>query len=205
MADSHANESSAPSHPIGRKLMRKVWGAVFSVGALLFVAGMVFWGGFGVALDKTNELEFCVSCHSMQINLEEYKETVHYKNRTGVRAVCSDCHVPKELGPKLWAKLMAYKDVMHEILGTIDTREKFEAHRWEMANRVWDKMRARDSHECRNCHKMDAWDFDVQGKSAKNKHQRLVEGASDKTCIDCHAGIAHTEPEEPDEPAPAGG
>ncbi len=25
---------------------------------------------------------------------QEYKETIHYSNRSGVRAICPDCHVP---------------------------------------------------------------------------------------------------------------
>lgn len=92
-----------------------------------------------MGLAYTNELEFCTSCHSMQVNLKEYQETVHYKSASGVRAVCSDCHVPKSFGPKMVAKVLAYKDVLHEILGTLDTQEKYEAHRWEMASEVWEK------------------------------------------------------------------
>ena len=136
----------------------------------------------------------------------EYQESIHYKNRVGVRASCADCHVPKELGPKLLAKFMAYKDTLNEILGKIDTPEKYEAHRLEMATRVWDKMKERDSKECRNCHKVEAMNLSDQSKSASKKHARLLDGDTDKTCIDCHKGIAHKLPEEsdklPGEPEP---
>jgi cytochrome c-type protein NapC len=27
---------------------------------------------------------------------QEYKDTIHYSNRTGVRAICPDCHMPRE-------------------------------------------------------------------------------------------------------------
>ena len=64
-----------------------------------FFAGIIFWGGFNTALEATNTLEFCISCHEMRDNVyQEYKKTVHYSNRTGVRAICSDCHVPKDWG-----------------------------------------------------------------------------------------------------------
>src|ERR1700757_2352236 len=67
-----------------------------------FVGGIVFWGGFNTALEQTNTLEFCISCHEMRDNVyQEYKETIHYSNRTGVRAVCSDCHVPKDWTHKM--------------------------------------------------------------------------------------------------------
>ncbi|MCB1857186.1 MAG: NapC/NirT family cytochrome c [Gammaproteobacteria bacterium] len=165
---------------------------------VVFIAGIVFAGLFNVGLSATNEMEFCTSCHSMKVNLEEYMETPHYKNNSGVRATCADCHVPKQFGPKIVAKILAYKDVLHEFLGTIDTPEKYEAHRWDMATRVWDKMRANNSRECRSCHDYDQMDLSLQDRMARNRHgSALDEG---KTCIDCHKGIAHEEPDEPEIP-----
>jgi len=165
---------------------------------VIFIAGILFTGLFNMGLSHTNELEFCTSCHSMKVNLEEYKQTVHYKNASGVRAVCSDCHVPKPFIPKMIAKVMAVKDVYHEIMGTIDTKEKYEAHRWDMASRVWAKMRETNSRECRSCHQYTNMDLSLQDRSARKRHpQAIDEGAA---CIDCHAGIAHEEPDEPEEP-----
>jgi len=164
---------------------------------LVFVAGIIFTGLFNIGLSSTNEMEFCTSCHSMQVNFEEYKESAHYLNTSGVRATCSDCHVPKAFVPKMVAKIVAVKDVYHEIVGTIDTREKFEAHRWDMANRVWAKMKATDSRECRSCHNFDQMDLSTQSRIARKRHSKAVDEGL--TCIDCHKGIAHMEPDEPDE------
>ena len=105
------------------------------------------------------------------------------------------CHMT--LGPKLVAKLRAAKDVWHEIMGTIDDEEKFEAHRWQMANAVWDRMKATDSRECQSCHMAEAMDLREQDRSARKKHRRLLEENSEKTCIDCHKGVAHEVPKEP--------
>lgn len=164
---------------------------------LIFLAGVAFAGIFNVGVAYTNEMEFCTSCHSMQVNLEEYKQTPHYSNPSGVQATCSDCHVPKQFVPKMYAKMMAAKDVFHEIIGTIDTEEKYEAHRWGMATRVWAKMKATDSRECMNCHRFEHMNLDQQSRSARSRHGN----AEDKgmTCIDCHQGIAHELPEEPDD------
>jgi cytochrome c-type protein NapC len=164
---------------------------------LVFSAGMFFSGLFNVGLSSTNELEFCTSCHSMKVNFEEYKESVHYQNTSGVRATCADCHVPKEFGPKIVAKVLAYKDVVHELLGTIDTQEKYEARRWNMASRVWDRMKANDSRECRSCHDFDQMDLSEQSRMARKRHSKAVDDGL--TCIDCHKGIAHMEPDEPEE------
>ncbi len=176
---------------------RRPWWKGLLVGGALVVLGVILFGGFNVALEATNTQQFCISCHSMKGNYEEYKETPHFKNPSGVQTGCPDCHVPRPYGAKLVAKIMAAKDVYHEILGTIDTPEKFEAHRWDMASRVWAKMKANDSRECRACHDFQNMDVDNQSKQAKRRHLRVMEQGG-KTCIDCHAGIAHKLPEEPE-------
>lgn len=164
-------------------------------GLALLVSGALALGGVNGFFAYTNTMEFCTSCHTMQWNLEEYKETVHFKNRSGVQAECSDCHVPKDFFPKVSAKIIAVKDIYHQILGTIDTEEKFEARRWEMANRVWKKMKESNSRECRSCHDFEDMDLSQQGRSARGKHEQAP--MRDKTCIDCHQGIAHHMPDNP--------
>lgn len=178
--------------------------AKYSLAALLsvgFVSGILFWGGFHTAMDATNTLEFCVGCHEMKDTVyQEYKETVHYNNRTGVRAVCSDCHVPKEWTHKLVRKIKASKEVYGTLTGVIDTTEKFEAKRMEMAQREWTQMKASDSRECRNCHNLDSMDPKKQKPKARENHAKAKQEG--KTCIDCHKGIAHLLPKEyvdPDE------
>jgi cytochrome c-type protein NapC len=166
-----------------------------------FFSGIIFWGGFNTALEQTNKLEFCIGCHEMRDNVyQEYKETIHYKNRTGVRAICSDCHVPKDWGHKMLRKLQASKEVWSAITGYVDTPEKFETHRMEMATKEWNRMQASGSRECRNCHNFDAMEAKKQKPKAQKMHaQAKAEG---KTCIDCHKGIAHLLPKEyvdPDE------
>lgn len=164
-----------------------------------FVAGIIFWGGFHTALEATNTLEFCISCHEMRDTVyQEYKKTIHYSNRTGVRATCSDCHVPKDWGPKLLRKAEASMEVWGSITGYIDTPEKFETHRMELATHEWDRMKASDSRACRNCHSFDAMSNEVQKQSVFKKHMTAKDEA--KTCIDCHKGVAHKLPKEYKDP-----
>lgn len=166
-------------------------GVTSIVAAVVALAG---WGIFTTVLDKTNTLEFCISCHSMESTVyQEYKNSVHYKNASGVRAICSDCHVPKDLPHKLVAKTLAVKDLWHTILGTLDTTEKFEEHRLELAKRVWASMKARDSQECRNCHSFDAMDFHKQRPKAAEQMEKAAKAGD--TCISCHKGIAHKLPD----------
>ncbi|MDH4190036.1 MAG: NapC/NirT family cytochrome c [Betaproteobacteria bacterium] len=162
----------------------------------MFVLGIIFWGGFNTVLEATNQEAFCISCHEMRDNVYvELQKTVHYTNRTGVRATCADCHVPKEWTHKMLRKMRAsINELPHKILGTIDTKEKFEAHRLQLAQNVWKEMKANDSHECRNCHSILSMDPEKQGKSARKKHDPERVKEKGQTCIDCHKGIAHDLP-----------
>lgn len=158
-----------------------------------FAAGVIFWGGFNTVVEATNTEAFCIGCHEMKDNVyAEYKETIHYTNRTGVRAVCSDCHVPKEWGPKMIRKIQASRELYGKVVGSIDTREKFEAKRLELARREWARMKANNSLECRNCHSIESMAADKQAPRAARSHQLAVK--NNETCIDCHKGIAHHKP-----------
>ena len=172
--------------------------SVFGLGILVlagFVAGVLFWGAFNTALELTNTETFCISCHEMRDNVyQELKTTVHFTNRSGVRATCPDCHVPHEWTHKIARKMQASKEVWGKLFGTIDTREKFLEHRLELALHEWARMKANDSLECRNCHSADSMDITKQSPRAADTHQRLLFTAQ-KTCIDCHKGIAHRLPD----------
>ena len=168
----------------------------FSVLTLLLlggVGGVIFWGGFNTVVEATNTETFCIGCHEMKNNVyAEYKETIHYTNRTGVRAVCADCHVPKEWGPKMIRKVQATRELYGKVTGSIDTREKFEAKRLQLAEREWARMMANDSLECRNCHTLASMDVEKQKPRAKKSHELAVRDK--ETCIVCHKGIAHHKP-----------
>jgi nitrate/TMAO reductase-like tetraheme cytochrome c subunit len=155
--------------------------------------------GTQVMVHATGSVAFCGSaCHSMHaFTLPEYKESVHFSNRTGVRAGCSDCHIPHSYPAVLFYKAKAgVRDVYFELTGSIDTKEKYEAARWRMANSAWEEFRANNSANCRTCH--DPLAFASQSNRAQRAHKKFFTGES--TCIDCHQGVAHKEPEEPAAP-----
>lgn len=158
-------------------------------------AGVVLWGGFNTVLEATNTMEFCVSCHEMRDYVfKEYKESPHYKNASGVRAGCPDCHVPRDWTHKVIRKVQATNELWAKLKGTIDTPEKFEARRLDLARHEWQRMRDNDSRECRNCHSYEAMDFHKQDKNAAKSMQQAAQ--SGQTCIDCHKGIAHQMPDQ---------
>jgi nitrate/TMAO reductase-like tetraheme cytochrome c subunit len=176
----------------------RVWKVLIRPSARFNLATLVIFGGvsgflvaFGLefGLEKANTLEFCTSCHEMQTVYQEYQESVHYKNRSGVRAVCSDCHVPRPFLLEIKRKIEASNELWHKLLGTIDTPEKFEQHRPMLAEHVWATMRETKSRECYNCHEDEAMDIHKQSESAQQVMGPGLQAGL--TCIDCHMGIAH--------------
>jgi cytochrome c-type protein NapC len=170
----------------------------FSLGALTvggFVMGIIFWGGFNTAMEYASTESFCTGCHEMYDNVyTELQDTIHFSNRSGVRATCADCHVPHEWTYKIARKIQASKEVWGTVFGTINTPEKFEQKRREMAEREWARLKANNSLECRNCHEFESMDFTRQSQRAAQQHSTaLASGA--RTCIDCHKGIAHRLPD----------
>jgi cytochrome c-type protein NapC len=160
-----------------------------------FIGGVLFWGGFNTALEATNKETFCISCHEMRDNpYAELKTTVHYSNRSGVRATCPDCHVPHEWTEKIARKTQASKEVWGAIFATINTREKFLDKRLELAEHEWKRLKTNDSLECRNCHNLIYMDFTRQSPRASEQHGNAL-AKGEKTCIDCHKGIAHQLPD----------
>jgi cytochrome c-type protein NapC len=150
---------------------------------------------FGTTMVYTSTEPFCAtSCHEMANNVTlEYRDSIHDRNRTGVRAICPDCHVPHAPIPLYIAKFGALNDLWtHHVTKAVDTREKFEAQRSRMAVRVWAYMKGNDSRECRHCHDAAKMDAEKQTPMAQRLHAK---GRREKlTCVDCHFGIAHREP-----------
>ena len=188
------------------ELVKRYWrtinrpSAYFSLGFLtlgVFIAGVVFWGAFNTALEFSGTEVFCTGCHEMRDNtFAELKTTIHFSNRSGVRAKCPDCHVPHNWTDKIARKMQASKEVWGKIFGTIDTREKFEAQRLTLAQHEWARLKANNSLECRNCHGFEFMDFTRRSPRAAQQHGTLL-ASGERTCIDCHKGISHRLPQLP--------
>ena len=172
---------------LSRKLLL---GTSVGVALVFMLAGVIFWGGFNTAMEATNTLGFCISCHEMEENVyQEYTKTVHYNNRSGVRATCSDCHVPDPWVHKFVRKIQASNELLHKMLGSINTPEKFDGKRLQLATNVWKQMKKTDSRECRNCHNFNTMTPEDQKPRARKQHINAMTDGN--TCIDCHKGIAH--------------
>ncbi len=164
-------------------------------GFVAFALGAIALGSTNYVLHATSTTEFCYTCHSHEAFIRpEYEASSHFSNLSGVQAGCSDCHLPHDNWFELvWTKAVVSLDIIPEMMGKLDTAEKYEAHRAEMAESVWRQFKDNDSRFCRDCHVVDAMDFEGQGRRTARQHTRMAE--SGETCIDCHYGIVHALPE----------
>ena len=149
--------------------LRARWKLVLGLMVAGFVGSVMLLAAGAAGLAWTNTEEFCTGCHEMKDNVyAEFQGTIHDTNRTGVRAICTDCHVPRQVGPMMKRKVRASLELYgHFITGVIDTKEKFESHRLMLATRVWTRMKETDSLECRNCHKAEKMNSELQSPKAQ--------------------------------------
>ncbi len=162
-------------------------------GLVALIVGILITGGSVAALKYTETTAFCTSCHEMATPLNEYTHSIHYSNEIGIRAGCGNCHVPPTLFAGLWRHVKASQEVWGHLTGELNTPAKYEAHRLELAQKIWTEFRANDSAECRSCHTQSAMALAKQPASAASSHAGMPK--SGMTCIDCHQGVAHTVPQ----------
>ena len=164
--------------------------SLFTLLAAGFALGSVVTIGFQYALYAVGTNAFCSSCHANDA-AKEWRESVHHDNRAGTVVACSECHVPRELLPKIVRVAKSFKEIWSHFTGVINTREKYEAHRKAMDEKEWNRLRGNGARECRNCH---------DPESMANKDKTHVAGmhksalAGGQVCIDCHKGVGHRSP-----------
>ena len=194
-----SDEAERPSSGVWRRPAKKWLLGIPIGGVIAFVFGAIALGAMNYVLHVTSTNEFCYACHSHEAFIRpEYEASSHFRNTSGVQAGCADCHLPQdEWFEYVWTKAVVSFDIIPELMGKLDTAEKYEAHRAEMAESVWRQFRDNDSKFCRSCHSMDAMDLESQDRRTARQHSRAAEQG--QTCIDCHYGIVHVAPIDAEE------
>jgi nitrate/TMAO reductase-like tetraheme cytochrome c subunit len=133
----------------------------------------------------------CAECHAYPF--EEYRESPHYDNDSGVRPGCLRCHEPHSVREVLTWKFFYVnqgslgESPFHAISNSIRDAPAWEELRIQLAGRVRQMMVEEDSVKCKVCHKPEAQWF----KKIKRHQSTLEKG--DKTCVECHYNLVHAE------------
>src|SRR3546814_17614003 len=108
---------------------------------------------------------------------QELTRTVHFTNRSGVRATCPDCHVPHDWTDKIARKMQASKEVWGTIFGTIDTRQEFLAHHLALAQHQWARLKRNEPPDWHKCTRPVTMDFSAHTPPpAQSPHQHQAPG-----------------------------
>ncbi|PVZ66387.1 NapC/NirT family cytochrome c [Pelagibaculum spongiae] len=188
-----------------KKLWEKLWQKPglklllgIPLGGFLFLAvGAAGWGAFNASLHYSSTNEFCFGCHiGMDTVVEEYQESIHYKNVHGVVATCADCHVPEPFFEKMEVKITSgIKDIYKKYWVKEINLENFEQeHRLRLAEHVWKDMQEQKSATCQKCHDQSKMDLAAQPGRASRAHDPVKWEENGESCVDCHYGIAHNRP-----------
>ena len=192
MRAAHRSERASLGHPLVWLRQHWQWVAVALGGAV------VGWGVFATwisAIEYTNHTEFCITCHVMKDTVyPEYLQSSHYRNKLGVHVGCPDCHVPQynwvsEAMVKVGTVTELYKFFTAYYFGGMDSIEKFDRTRPELAKAVWAKFYANNARECRHCHDYGNMVSEEQKPSARSMHADAMK--TNANCIDCHKGLTH--------------
>ncbi|QEP42878.1 cytochrome C [Ectothiorhodospiraceae bacterium BW-2] len=152
------------------------------------VAGVIFMVVLLEFDHYTSSVEFCTTCHSMELVAEPYYQSSHYNPASGVRAECGDCHVSEGVFAATWDHLVGSKDLYKQLFGPdYDDPVVNKLHLPDAAFAAREWFRKRDSATCSRCHTIDA----IVGTRPATQliHQQETEG---KSCIDCHYNLVHT-------------
>jgi nitrate/TMAO reductase-like tetraheme cytochrome c subunit len=133
----------------------------------------------------------CAECHAYPF--EEYRESPHYDNDSGVRPGCLGCHQSHSVRQVLAWKFFYVnqgslgESPFHAISNSIRDAVAWEELRVQLAARVREKMVEEDSVKCKVCHKPEG-----QWYQKFERHQATLEAGS-KTCVECHYNMVHAE------------
>jgi nitrate/TMAO reductase-like tetraheme cytochrome c subunit len=166
--------------------------------ALVIVGIIVGAGGViatQVMVTATGTNEFCGSaCHSMVWVAQEYKQSVHYANRTGVQPAATTATFRTSIAAAWYKAKAGIHDAIEEARGTISTEAKFKKERLRMAKMVWAEFKETNSANCQHCHAFTPEIVAKQKEMVQPMHKMVL--SKESTCIDCHKGVGHTAPEE---------
>jgi cytochrome c-type protein NapC len=180
------------------------WNKVIIVAAVSVVIGIGLAASYASVIDYTSSLNFCAhTCHEMEATVyQEYTHSKHFKNEYGVVVACPQCHVPQNH----WAltfghKLFAAFEIKDHFVERLYEVKNFTPKRLELAKQVWKGFAETNARECKACHQYKNMLLDEQRSSIRAQHTDAMK--TDENCLDCHKGVVHEKPVDPNDKSAA--
>jgi nitrate/TMAO reductase-like tetraheme cytochrome c subunit len=168
------------------KKQRTRWWIGVPVLMVLPLLIMASWVGTEYLLGQTSEVEFCMSCHTMVPISKAFLKSKHGgNNRLGIRAKCTDCHLPHDNTVNyLFTKArLGLRDTWAQWFQDIESIN-WQAKRAERHRFVYDSG-------CLKCHR-------GLEHSTQPTHPAYFAGGSNPfagqklfRCVTCHFSVGH--------------
>ncbi|WP_162530497.1 NapC/NirT family cytochrome c [Rhodovastum atsumiense] len=184
--------STGPVRWHGRRSEAAAWPPALLTVAFGLFLGLAAWRGADVAVTRLEQEAFCLSCHEPNVASGEQARLAHLSNRPGLRVQCPDCHVGSTWTDRLRFVAAHAHDIGGFLAHLDDTAERQDAHRLDVASRVWTQLEADGSAPCRRCH--DPAAMDRRRFSAEATREMRNPAEPGRSCITCHKGVLHPVP-----------
>lgn len=180
----------SPGELLGRLRLTtpvRQYGAIAAVAGFFLIIGV---GVTGAMLSITSSTRFCLTCHEMNVHQQELALSPHAKDADGNAIGCSQCHLPRGVGPRYFA-VKTYS-------GLKDVYVHFNEAPQNLDRRALQPVARRfvDDASCMKCHDdlyKDAKNkgpISALGKVAHDSYNGL-DGKTYRNCVGCHVNIAH--------------
>ncbi len=149
------------------------------------VAGVLLSLATAEGIHRTSGADFCVGCHVMEPMVASYKEDIHGgKNPHGIRAECTDCHLPHEsvLGYVVAKGISGMRDVWGNLVKD-PTKVDWQERREHREHFTYDSG-------CIGCHH-ELEEATIGNKQAFLPHRDYYRGNTNETCVSCHENVGH--------------
>ncbi len=132
----------------------------------------------------TSSDRFCASCHVHPHATTTWKESTHFRNRSGVVVHCTECHLPPGGLARVAAKFrLGVRDVWGKV--TKDSAD-FD---WEAKRRPAHAQQMIPDAACRRCH-VDLFSVGLS-KKGEEGHIHYLQKKGEVRCVNCHLGVGH--------------
>jgi len=159
---------------------------LIGVGVIAFtVLPFLSWMLADEGLNRTADIDFCMSCHSMEQFQPSYEADIHGgKNSYGIQVNCTNCHLDHSSSTAYF--ISKAQKGMHDLY--VETFHDTEAIDWE-AKRDHRESYTYDS-GCLSCHN-NLQRATMGNNKAFIAHYDYFAGTSNDQCVTCHKHVGH--------------
>ncbi len=168
--------------PVIRFCWRITWRLRLVIAGIALGFFIIFASHYGIKETSTDD--FCDMCHVHPHVVYSWKQSTHFKNKSGVVVHCIDCHLPPG-GPEYLIEKarLGIRDVWSTAFADIESID------WEQKSTIEHAMTYTYDSACMKCHS-DLYSLGLEPKGVE-AHEYYMQNTDKLRCINCHIAVGH--------------